>query len=51
MGDKEPGTEDTFGKDVKDSVGNDLAVNADLAGTICETPDTRELLVLMLLVR
>jgi hypothetical protein len=40
MGDQEPGTEDTLGKNIQDSVGDDLAINANLAGTVCKTPDT-----------
>jgi hypothetical protein len=39
VGDQEPGTEDTLGKDVKDSVGDNLAVNTNDAGTISQTPD------------
>jgi hypothetical protein len=39
VGDQEPCTEDTLGKDVKDSVGDDLAVNTNDAGTISQTPN------------
>ena len=41
VSDQEPGTEDTLGKDIKDSVANDLGVNAQLARTVGKTPDTR----------
>jgi hypothetical protein len=37
---EEPGTEDSLGKNIKNSVGDDLSVNADLAGTVGNTPDT-----------
>lgn len=37
---KEPGTEDSLGKDIEDSVGDDLAIDTDLAGTVGNTPDT-----------
>ena len=40
MGDEEPGTKDTLGKDVKDGIGNNLAINTNPARTICKTPDT-----------
>ena len=44
MGNQEPGTEDTLGKNIQDSVGDNLAVNTDDAGTISKTPDTKVLL-------
>jgi hypothetical protein len=37
---QEPGTEDTLGKDIEHGVGDDLSVDADLASTIGDTPDT-----------
>ena len=37
---EEPGTEDSLGQNVENGVGNDLSVNADLAGTVGNTPDT-----------
>jgi hypothetical protein len=40
VGDQEPGTEDTLGKDIQDSVSDDLAVNTNDAGTVGKTPDT-----------
>jgi hypothetical protein len=42
VGNEEPGTKDTLGKDVKDGIGNNLAINANPAGTVCKTPDTKE---------
>ena len=45
VGNKEPGTEDSLGKDIEDSVGNDLSINASLAGTVGNTPDTAKVLV------
>lgn len=45
VGKEEPKTEDWLGKNVKDGVGDDLSVNAGLAGAIGDTPDTRDLLV------
>jgi len=39
---KEPGTEASLGKNIEDSVGNDLRVDADLASTVGNTPDTEE---------
>jgi hypothetical protein len=40
VSDQEPGTEDTLGENVQDSISNDLAVNTDLAGTVGKTPNT-----------
>ena len=40
VGEEKPGTEDGLGKDVEDSVGNDLLVNVHVAGAIGNTPDT-----------
>ena len=37
---KEPGTETSLSEDIKDGVGNDLSVDAGLAGTVGDTPDT-----------
>jgi hypothetical protein len=37
---EEPKTEDGLGKDIKNSVGNDLSVNAGLARAVGNTPDT-----------
>jgi hypothetical protein len=37
---QEPGTEDTLGKDIEHSIGDDLSVDADLASTIGDTPNT-----------
>ena len=44
VGNKEPGTEDTLGKDIEDGVSDNLAIDTNPAGTICETPNTGELL-------
>jgi hypothetical protein len=45
MGDEQPGSKDTLGKDIEDGVGNDLSVNTNLARAIGKTPDTVCLLV------
>lgn len=45
VGDEEPGTEDGFGEDVKDGVGNDLLVNVHVAGAIGDTPDAMKVSV------
>ena len=37
---EKPGTEDTLGKDIQDSIGNDLAIDTDFTRSICQTPDT-----------
>lgn len=42
---EEPGTKDSLGENIEDGVGNDLSVNADLAGTVGNTPDTVAALV------
>lgn len=39
MGEEQPGTEDWLGKNVKDGVGNDLAVDIGDTGTVSDTPD------------
>lgn len=39
MGKEEPESEDGFGKDIEDSVSDDLGVNVDVAGSISNTPD------------
>lgn len=39
MGEEEPETEDGLGKDVEDSVGDDFAVDVDVAGSVGDTPD------------
>ena len=39
MGEQEPGTEDGLGENVENGVGNDLAIETNLAGAIGETPD------------
>jgi hypothetical protein len=38
--DQQPGTEDTLGQNIQDSVGNNLAIDTNLAGAISKTPDT-----------
>lgn len=45
VGDQEPGTKDTLGKNVEDGVGNDLTINTNLTSTVGKTPDTSCLLV------
>jgi hypothetical protein len=40
VGDEQPGTEDTLGENIQDGIGNDLAINTNLAGAIGKTPDT-----------
>lgn len=40
VGDDQPSSEDGLSKDVKNSVGNDLAINTNLTGAISEAPDT-----------
>jgi uncharacterized Zn-binding protein involved in type VI secretion len=45
VGDEEPCAEDDLGHDIEDSVGDDLSVNGDLAGTVGDTPDTANALV------
>ena len=40
MGKQEPESEHWLRKDVEDSVGNDLGINVDVAGTVSDTPDT-----------
>lgn len=39
MSEKEPESENGLGKDIEDSVGDDLGVNVDVAGSISDTPD------------
>lgn len=39
MGEEKPKTEDGLGEDVEDSVGDDFAVDVDVAGSISDTPD------------
>jgi len=45
VGNQEPGTEDSLGEDIENSVGNDLSVNADPASTVGDTPNTAIALV------
>ena len=39
MGEEEPEAKDGLGKDVKDSIADDLGVNINVAGAISNTPD------------
>ena len=39
MGEEEPEAEDRLGKDVKDSIGNDLGIETDETGAISNAPD------------
>ena len=41
MGDDEPGAEDGLGKDIQDGVGDDLAIDGEVASSISNTPDTK----------
>jgi hypothetical protein len=40
VSDQQPGTKDTLGQDIQNSVGNDLAIDTNPAGAIGKTPDT-----------
>lgn len=40
VGDEEPGTEDSLGKHIEDSIGDDLAVHAESARAVGQTPNT-----------
>lgn len=40
VGEEQPEAEDGLGEDVKNGVGENLAVDADVARTIGDTPDT-----------
>lgn len=42
VGEKKPSAEDTLGKDIQNSVGDDLLVNGHLARAIGDTPDTEK---------
>ena len=39
MSEQEPEAEDGLGKDVEDSIGDDLSINARDTGTVSNTPD------------
>jgi hypothetical protein len=41
MSNQEPRTKDTLGEDIEDGVSNDLTVDAGLASTVGNTPDTK----------
>lgn len=41
MSEQKPKTENSLGEYVKDSIGNDLSINANVAGAIGNTPDAR----------
>jgi hypothetical protein len=45
VGNKEPGAEDGLCEDIENSVGDDLSIDASLARTVGNTPDTRKALV------
>jgi hypothetical protein len=45
VGNKEPGAEDGLSEDIENSVGDDLSIDASLARTVGNTPDTRKALV------
>lgn len=40
MSEQEPEAEDRLGENVEDGVGDDLAIDADVAGPIGDAPDT-----------
>jgi hypothetical protein len=40
VGEQQPSTEDGLSKNIKDGVGNDLAIDTNAAGTVSEAPDT-----------
>jgi hypothetical protein len=40
VGNEQPEAEDRLGEDIENGVKDDLGVDADLAGTIGDTPDT-----------
>ncbi len=39
VGEKEPESEDWLCEDIKNSIGDDLSVDVDVAGSISDTPD------------
>jgi len=39
MGEEEPEAKDWLGKNIEDSVSNNLGVDIDVAGSISDTPD------------
>ena len=41
VSDDQPGTEDGLSKNIKDGVGNNLAIDTNLTGTVSEAPNTR----------
>jgi len=44
---EEPKTENRLSEDIENSVGDDLGVNAGLAGAVGDTPDTVKVLVIV----
>ena len=40
VSEQEPEAKDWLGKDVEHSVGDDLAIDADVAGAVSDAPDT-----------
>ena len=40
MGEEKPEAKDWLGENVKDSIGDDLGINVDVAGSISNAPDT-----------
>lgn len=42
MGEEEPSTEDWLGKNIQDSVGDDLLVNAHVARAVGDTPNAKQ---------
>ena len=39
MGEQQPKAKDRLGKDIKDSIGNNLPIDTDGSGSISDTPD------------
>ena len=40
MGEEEPEAEDGLGKNVENSIGDNLSVDVNVAGSVSNTPDT-----------
>lgn len=40
MGEEEPEAKDGLGKNIEDSVGNNLRIHVDVTGAVSNTPDT-----------
>ena len=51
MSEEQPDAKDGLGKDIKNCVRNDLAVDIDITGAVSNTPDTNKTLEYMRTVR